>query len=100
MSLRAIEMQVALPRVHDAAKLQEQMQQRGQLQNDSATNSVAKEVEKNRMSVNKEEQKEEVRLKNKEREKQEQQGKKEKEKKEQLVKEVHPYKGNFFDFSG
>lgn len=102
MSLKAIEMQITLPRMQDASKLQEQIQQRGQQQNDVAANSVTKEVEKNRISVNKHEQKEQARLKDQEREKNgHQQGKKNRKMKEnQPVKEVHPYKGNFFDFSG
>ncbi|SHR13661.1 Uncharacterised protein [Mycobacteroides abscessus subsp. abscessus] len=102
MSLKAIEMQIALPRMQDASKLQEQLQQRGQQQNDVAANTVAKEVEKNRISVNKHEQKEQVPLKDHQRDKNEnQQGKRNRKNKEsQPVKEVHPYKGNFFDFSG
>ena len=102
MSLKAIEMQIALPRMQDASKLQEQIQQRGQQQNDVAANSVAKEVEKNRISVTKHEQKEQVRLKDQQRDKKgNQEGKKNRKNKEsQSVKEVHPYKGNFFDFSG
>lgn len=102
MSLKAIEMQIALPRMQDASKLQEQLQQRAQQQNDVAANTVAKEVEKNRISVNKHEQKEQVRLKDHQRDKNEnQQGKRNRKNKEsQPVKEVHPYKGNFFDFSG
>jgi len=102
MSLKAIEMQIALPRMQDASKLQEQIQQRGQQQNDVAANSITKEVEKNRISVNKHEQKERARLKEQEREKSgHEQGKKDRKMKEsQPVKEVHPYKGNFFDFSG
>jgi hypothetical protein len=102
MSLKAIEMQIALPRMQDASKLQEQIQQRGQLQNDVAANSVIKEVEQNRISVNKHEQKEKARLKDHERDGNgNQQGKKNRKNKEsQPVKEVHPYKGNFFDFSG
>lgn len=102
MSLKAIEMQIALPRMQDASKLQEQLQQRGQQQNDFAANTFAKEVEKNRISVNKHEQKEQVRLKDHQRDKNDnQQGKRNRKNKEsQPVKEVHPYKGNFFDFSG
>ncbi|MGG7618877.1 hypothetical protein ACVBAX_05800 [Robertmurraya sp. GLU-23] len=102
MSLKAIEMQIALPRMQDASKLQEQIQQRGQQQNEVAANSVAKEVEKNRISVTKHEQKEQVRLKDQQRDKKgNQEGKKNRKNKEsQSVKEVHPYKGNFFDFSG
>ena len=40
MSLKAIEMQVALPRTLDATKLHDQLQQRGQLINDQANEEV------------------------------------------------------------
>lgn len=51
MSLKAIEMQVALPRTHDAGKLLEQMQQRGQLQHDLASESVKREEEKRKIQL-------------------------------------------------
>ena len=47
MSLKAIEMQVALPRTLDAGKIQEQMQQRGQNMINIANDAVQNESEKN-----------------------------------------------------
>ena len=57
MSLKAIEMQIALPRTQDAGKIQEQLQQRSQVQLDHAAHEVQKQVEKNEHSVVKEERK-------------------------------------------
>ncbi|MDZ5473454.1 hypothetical protein SM124_17205 [Bacillus sp. 31A1R] len=103
MSLKAIEMQIALPRTHDAGKLQEQIQQRGQLQNDLASHSVHKEEEKKRTSVIKQEETDHVQLSHKEKEKQDSEQKKRQKQKEEIQikeKERHPYKGNYVDFSG
>lgn len=47
MSLKAIELQVALPRTHDAGKVQEQLHQRSQITQDLATREMQKEI-KNR----------------------------------------------------
>lgn len=43
MSLKAIEMQVALPRTYDAGKIQEQQDQRGQLMNNHALQATLQE---------------------------------------------------------
>lgn len=101
MSLKSIEMQIALPRTHDAGKLQEQMQQRGQLLQDFASESVKKEDEKKMRSVMKQEKQEAARFHKdgKGREQAEQQGAK-KEKKHKQQTEPHPYKGTRVDFSG
>ena len=62
MSLKVIEMQIALPRTQDAGKIQEQLQQRSQIQLDHAAHEVQKEVEKKEHSVVKEERKSSVQL--------------------------------------
>lgn len=101
VSLKAIEMQIALPRTHDAGKLQEQIQQRGQLHNDLASESVKKEDEKKKNTVVKQEQKDVTRF-HKDGSKKENfdhNGTK-KEKQQQQQKEKHPYKGTKVDFSG
>ena len=104
MSLKAIELQVALPRTQDAGKLQEQIQQRSQLTHDLAAREMQKEVEKQEKSVVKQKQKDNVKLK-----KDEESGtqyesptqkEQEKEEIEEPVKMQHPYKGNKIDFSG
>lgn len=101
MSLKSIEMQVALPRTLDAGKLHEQLQQRGQLQNDHANESVQKEKERLEKTVIKQEQKDIARFHKEENKRdQDQQLKKRKEKEERQQKEQHPYKGTLVDFSG
>lgn len=100
MSLKAIEMQVALPRTLDAQKLQEQMQQRGQLQTDFATENVKKEDIKKEQTVLKQEQKDIARFqkeRNQDHHAGDRGGKKDK---QQQQKEKHPYKGTHVDFSG
>ena len=62
MSLKAIEMQVALPRTLDAGKIQEQMQQRSQNMIHIANDAVQHESEKKRNSVIKNEQSAETKL--------------------------------------
>lgn len=102
MSLKSIEMQIALPRTQDAGKLQEQLQQRGQLQNDFASENVKKEEDKKKNSVIKQEQKDVARFHKDRhgREETEQQQREKKEKERQKMKEMHPYKGTKVDFSG
>lgn len=105
MSLKAIEMQIALPRTMDAGKMQEQLQQRGQTLNDVATERTHKEEEQKRKTVIKQEQKSNVRLSQEEqgnRKNPDEDRSKEKAKscKEIEKKEKHPYKGSRIDFSG
>ena len=101
MSLKSIEMQVALQRTLDVTKLHDQLQQRGQLINDQANEEVKKEVEKQRDFVIKNENLAHTTLHN-----QKQEHKKDKneqhshEEKQNVKHEHHPYKGNFIDYSG
>ena len=62
MSLKTVEMQVALPRTVDAGKISEQLQQRSQLANDLAAAQNQKESDLKRTSVVKEERKAEAKL--------------------------------------
>lgn len=104
LSLKMIELQVALPRTQDAGKLQEQMQQRGQHLSEHAASSVQKQTEINRKSVNKQEQKDKVHWKNptNQQGKQEQQANQQDEDKQEFISQVqkHPFKGKHIDFSG
>lgn len=103
MSLKLVEMQVALPRTHDAGKVQEQLQQRGQLQNDQAMHNVHREEEKKRTSVIKQEQKDEARFQ-KEHQPSLYNGNRKinsvNNKQEDADDEKHPYKGTLIDFIG
>lgn len=102
MSLKAIEMQVALPRTLDAGKIQEQMQQRAQNMNHIANDAVQHESEKKRTSVIKNEQSTETKL-SKDEKKHDQDGKNPEHARIQLEEkenEHHPYKGTIIDYSG
>ena len=101
MSLKSIEMQVALPRTLEATKLHDQLQQRGQLINDQANEEVKKEVEKQRNFVIKNENLAHTTLHNHKQEHKKDKNEKHSDKEKQNVKhEHHPYKGNFIDYSG
>lgn len=103
MSLKSIELQVALPRTFEAGKISEQLQQRGQALSDQATSEMAEKVERNRQSVIKSTQKDELQLKDHSSKGQDEKGQQEKQsskKQEKLVEKVHPYKGNTIDYSG
>ena len=105
MSLKSIEMQIALPRTMEAGKIQEQLQQRGQNMNDFAAIRTQKEEEQKRTSVIKQEQKSNVKLSQDEKENrngtQDHEDKeRKKSKKMNEMKEKHPYKGNVIDYSG
>ncbi|WP_167831725.1 hypothetical protein [Mesobacillus selenatarsenatis] len=103
MSLKAIEMQIALPRTHDAGKIQEQLQQRGQHLQEHAAQSVTKEDDLKRKTVIKNKQKQEARL-NQEGSSsgnQQQNGRRDsKNKGDQPDQPHHPYKGKVIDYSG
>lgn len=106
MSLKVIEMQIALPRTQDAGKIQEQMQQRSQVQLDHAAHEVQKEVEKKEHSVFKEERKPPLQFNAQEGNpdkgpflKQTKKKKKD-EKKAANSSQKHPYKGKSIDYSG
>ncbi|USK57037.1 hypothetical protein LIS82_11375 [Cytobacillus solani] len=105
MSLKSVEMQIALPRTVEAGKIQEQLQQRGQNMNDIGVQQTQKEQEKKRSTVIKQEQKGNVKLSQKQQENHQgtngqQENEEQKEEKEKKQKEYHPYKGTVIDFSG
>ncbi|MGA9228071.1 MAG: hypothetical protein WB217_17115 [Mesobacillus sp.] len=104
MSLKAIEMQIALPRTQDAGKIQEQLQQRGQHLQEHAAQSVKKEDELKRKTVIKNNQKQETRLNKDDRSSnhnQEQSNPDKKKNSENHNKQQnHPYKGKVIDYSG
>ena len=103
MSLKSIEMQVALPRTMEAGKIQEQLQQRGQHINDFAADRTNKEEKQKRETVVKHEQKANVRLTKDDRHgdpKENNEAPTKKKTSKPLEKEKHPYKGNVIDYSG
>lgn len=103
MSLKLVELQVALPRTHDLGKLQEQLQQKGQLVQDHLASAQQKEDIEKKNQVNKYDETTKNEL---QKDRQNSNGasdsKKRKKQKEQMyqVESHHPYKGNLIDIEG
>lgn len=101
MSLKSVEMQVALPRVLDAARLQEQELQRGTHAAENMPSSVTKEEEKARNQVNELDKKDDAEIKDQnskhKREDNQQNNKDQLNEDEQPVLMAHPYKGKRID---
>ncbi|RRN70308.1 hypothetical protein EI200_14255 [Peribacillus simplex] len=105
MSLKAIEMQIAIPRTQDAGKIQEQNQQKNLIQQDQAAHQVQKDSERKQRTVVGEERKLPAHFYEKERNADKGQSQKKYKKKEipqitTLKNDPHPYKGNWIDYSG
>lgn len=105
VSLKAIEMQIALPRTQDAGKIQEQLLQKNLIQQDHATHQGRKEVERKQTTVIGEEQKLPAHFYEKEGSldkgpNSQQRKKKENKRKTTVNIDPHPYKGNSIDYSG
>ncbi|WNF35434.1 hypothetical protein RJD24_13300 [Bacillaceae bacterium IKA-2] len=106
MSLKAIEMQVAIPRTPIAGKIQDQLQQRGQVVQDHIGMEQNKEDEKSRKQVLGTNETEKKRLNNDDESssggnsKQDKQNKQQKHERQESENAKHPFKGNFVDFSG
>jgi len=99
MSLKAIEMQVALPRTYDAGKIQDQQ---GQVMNNHALQATLQEEIKKRTTVIKGEEKGNV-SSNRQKDgknRSDSQGKRKQNRDEELLLSEHPYKGNIIDYSG
>lgn len=101
MSLKAIEMQIALPRTHDAGRIQEQLEQRNLVAQHNAALEVHKEDEKKRSTVLKQEQKDITHFHEEGSQGEHQQSdRKNKKKNTPENNSKHPYKGSSIDFSG
>ena len=99
MSLKAIELQIAIPKTVDAGKLAEQKQQQSQLNQDQANALTERQALRNKETVVKAEKyaKTDANKKNGE-EGQARNG--EQRTIDEEKKTVHPYKGSFVDFNG
>lgn len=100
MSLKGVELQIAIPKTFDAGKVADQHQQNTINQQLHANEALKREIERKQFTVlesdgldgiSEEEQR-------KQEQEQQQQNKKKQESKKEKAK--HPFKGNFFDFSG
>lgn len=102
MSLKLIELQVAIPRTQDMGRFQEQVNQRAQLQQDLLGNAAIQEEEKKRRQVTKNNEVDKSLMRNKNTLGKNLQTKDStnSEMNEEGLQEQHPYKGNFIDFVG
>jgi hypothetical protein len=101
MSLKAIEMQIAIPRTYDAGKIQEQQDHKGQNMYYAAAQSLMNEEERKRMTVMKGEHKANIsNKKQRDRNNNESSDKRINGEVKELKKNDHPYKGNVIDYSG
>lgn len=102
MSLRPIEMQGSFPQSPKAGKIQEQMQQRGQVGQEIISEQLRLEEERKRKQVNEANESEQARFHHEDKEGNQQQemfkGKEDRQTK--LINAEHPFKGKFVDFSG
>jgi len=102
MSLRVLELQIALPRTQDAGKIQEQLQRQSQILNDHAVVEVHKEEKRKQTTVISQESLSEAAFHEKE-SSQETHLHTSKKRKKALQEDVnadHPYKGKSIDYSG
>ena len=102
MSLKGIELQIAIPKTFEAGKMADQAQQQALAQQAHANEALKKEIERKQKIVNTSEGTDEI-------SEDEDAGgeyltgiyKKKKKKLDQQEKQAqHPFKGNFVDFSG
>ena len=100
MSLKAIELQVALPRTYDAGKIQEQLQQRSQIMHDLAAREMQKEMKRQEMTVLKNQPKGNVDVKQEGSPKQNQHYIRKRNKRKAELNTSHLYKGDASDYSG
>lgn len=103
MSLKGVELQIAIPKTFDAGKIADQHQQKTILQQMHANEALKKEIERKQFSVNESEEMDGVKSEEDGESSENgqtlmQQDNKNKQELEQ--KAQHPFKGNLFDFSG
>ena len=100
MSLKGVELQIAIPKTFDAGKMADQQQQNNILQQMHANDALKKEIERKQFSVNETDKMDVVDGEDGGNE-QGQSSDQQKKKKQQLQQKAqHPFKGNLFDFSG
>lgn len=102
MSVRPIEVQGAIPFSQKTGKIQEQLQQRGQVGQEILGQAEKEVAERKRVQVGESNESEKSRFHKDSQSGQQQEEKQQKKnKKEQTQATVsHPYKGKFVDFSG
>lgn len=101
MSLKGIELQIAIPKTFDAGKIAEQKHQQTQVNQDQATARMEQQMIKNSETVLESEKYAKMDADADQREKERAEEERQRLQKEEEKKNtVHPYKGSFVDFSG
>ncbi|MFJ8261510.1 hypothetical protein ACIQ4I_06050 [Rummeliibacillus sp. NPDC094406] len=102
MSLKGVELQIALPKTFEAGKITEQAQQQVNAGQDLANQALQKQIERNRTAVLESDKTAQIREDDPsdDRENEKQRGKKKKHESSTLDQIQHPFKGHFVDFSG
>ena len=100
MSLKGIELQIAIPKTFEAGKIAEQKQQQTQLNQDQANAKMERQAIKNSETVLESEKYAKMDPDAKQREKEQAEAEeRQRLQKEEEKKTVHPYKGSFVDFT-
>ncbi len=101
MSLKGLELQIAIPKTFDAGKVSEQKQQRAQIAHDQTNVQTEKQALKNQETVLEAEQYAKMDPNQKDQQNNsEQENERKNSMNEGEKKTEHPYKGSFVDFSG
>lgn len=106
MSFKAVELQIALPKTFEAGKIQEQITQQIHANQDQSNEALKKQLEKNHTlllesaELKKLKQDDPKEQQNELNEQHAVQTDEQVEKEQQRQQAKHPFKGNFFDFSG
>lgn len=103
MSLKALELQIAIPKTFDAGKLADQHQQNVLGQQVNANEALKKEIRKKQLQVSDTEKIEKINDNNQKQNHEENlAGEKQQDTGQKNVEQPmqHPFKGNFIDFSG
>ncbi|MCM3386778.1 RNA polymerase subunit sigma [Ureibacillus chungkukjangi] len=103
MSLKALELQIAIPKTFDAGKLADQHQQNVLGQQVNANEALKKEIRKKQLQVSDTEKIEKINDNNQKQNHEENlAGEKQQDTEQKNVEQPmqHPFKGNFIDFSG
>lgn len=99
MSLKSVELQVAIPKTFEAGKIADQLHQQNAISQANAQATSARQLEKNGETVTKSNETE-TDLGEASHQNQEQEKKKRPNNEQALNETKHPFKGNFVDFSG
>ncbi|MGG0657961.1 RNA polymerase subunit sigma [Rummeliibacillus pycnus] len=102
MSLKGVELQIALPKTFEAGKVAEQAQQQVNTGQELANQSLQKQIERNRTAVLESDKSAQISEDDPSDRKEKKHGQKKKQqhKSSALEQVQHPFKGHFIDFSG